>query len=128
MTSFQIPIKSARGRSQKLIRNNEMWIFNKNEFLSVVQHRDKPDHLMIRYRNVEQAEACTLAGEVSVTPSADYIARKVVSKNAFKQWMVEQIDNIDYDNYKNATYSTLMHKAPLMSVWGTMHQWQATNG
>jgi hypothetical protein len=105
-----------------------MWIFTKNEFLSVVQHRDKPDHLMIRYRSVEQAEACTLPGEVSITPTADYIARKVVSKDVFKQWMTEQVDHLDYDNYKNAAYSTLMHKVPLMSVWGTMHQWQETNG
>jgi hypothetical protein len=105
-----------------------MWIFNKSEFLSVVQHRDKPDHLMIRYRNVDQAEACTLPGEVSVTPNADYIARKVVSKNNFKQWMIEQIDSIDYDNYKNATYSTPMHEAPLMEVWSIMHQWQETDG
>jgi hypothetical protein len=101
-----------------------MWIFTKNEFLSAVQHRDMPDHLMIRYRSIEQAEACTLPGEVSVTQNADYIARKTVSKESFKQWMNEQIDDLDYDNYKNSTYTTLMSKAPLMGVWSTMHQWQ----
>ena len=101
-----------------------MWIFTKNEFLSAVQHRDMSDHLMIRYRNIKQAEACTLPGEVSVTQNADYIARKTVSKESFKQWMNEQIDDLDYDNYKNSTYPTSMSKAPLMDVWSSMHQWQ----
>ena len=101
-----------------------MWIFTKNEFLSAVQHRDMQDHLMIRYRNIKQAEACTLPGEVSVTQNADYIARKTVSKESFKQWMNEQIDDLDYDNYKNSTYATSMSKAPLMDVWSSMYQWQ----
>ncbi|NWK55663.1 hypothetical protein HW115_08570 [Verrucomicrobiaceae bacterium N1E253] len=101
-----------------------MWIYTRNEFVSAVQHRDRPDHLMIRYRNIEQAKACSLPADISITPDADYIARKVISKDDFKQWMLKQIDLLDYDNYKRATHATSMHQAPLMDVWSSMYQWQ----
>lgn len=101
-----------------------MWIFTSNEFLSVVRHRDKADHFMIRYRNREQAEACTLSGEIHITPMADYIARKVVHEDELKQWMLKQLDALTYDNYKNSTHDTLMNQAPLMQVWQSMHEFQ----
>jgi len=101
-----------------------MWIFTNNEFLSAVRHRDMPDHLMIRYRNREQAQACTIPGEVTITQMADYIARKTVSETDFTNWMVDKIQELQYDNYKDSTKQTMMHEAPLMDVWQTMHQWQ----
>jgi len=101
-----------------------MWIFTSDEFLSVVRHRDKPDSLMIRYRSREQAEACTLPGDVSITQLADYIARKTVKETDFVDWMINKTASLQYDNYKNSTADTLMHKAPLMRVWDTMYQWQ----
>lgn len=101
-----------------------MWIFSQNEFLSVVRHRDDKSLLMIRFRSEEQAEACTLPGEVIITPEADYIARKVVHEVDFKEWMKQQIDDLQYDNYKNSTYSTPMHDMPLMQIWSHCYQFQ----
>ena len=104
-----------------------MWIFTSNEFLSVVRHRDKPKHLMIRYRSRQQAEACTLAGKVTITPMADYIARKTVKESDFIKWQTQQIKSLQYDNYKNSTHDTLMHDAPLMDVWQSMHSYQTVS-
>lgn len=101
-----------------------MWIFTSNEFLSIVRHRTKPDHFMVRFRTVEQAEQCTLKGTVTVTPTADYIARKVVHEADLKDWMLQQLTDLQYDNYKNSTHDTPMHDAPLMDVWQSMHNFQ----
>lgn len=101
-----------------------MWIFTSNEFLSVVRHRDKPEHLMIRFRSRAQAEACTLDGEITITPTADYVARKTVRESDFVSWMITQTAELQYDNYKNSTQDTLMHEAPLMKVWQCMYDWQ----
>ena len=61
-----------------------MWIFNKDGYFSAVEHRDKPDHLMVRARRKEDIErlAEKLQAKAAFTPDADYAFRVTVSKSA----------------------------------------------
>jgi hypothetical protein len=101
-----------------------MWIFTKNGFVSAVGHRDKPDTLLIRSRDKISLEGIADFAQVKIkrTPDADYLYRIEVSKTVFAVWMADQIEDIDYDNYK-----TKVHKVrgndfadPLHDVWSVM--------
>ncbi|MDR9497813.1 MAG: hypothetical protein RI556_01450 [Hydrogenovibrio sp.] len=106
-----------------------MWIFTRDGFLSAVAHRDQPDHLMVRARERSHLQSMIDFAKsyepivVSNTPSADYHWRCVVSKRTFAAFMAEQIQGIDYDNFKGSLADADYHDACL-GVWQTMHDFQ----
>ena len=68
-----------------------MWICLNDAFISAVQHRDKPNHLMVRARRREHLAAVFPEAEIIETPTADYRWRVVVTKNAFKKGLLSDI-------------------------------------
>jgi hypothetical protein len=81
-----------------------MWVFTTFGFFSVVQHRGKPDRLLVRGRVRADVEALArrLVEPLQHTPNADYPYRVEVDRLDFATVMTEAVDGVDYDNFKNA--------------------------
>lgn len=102
-----------------------MWVFTQTGFVSAVQNRHNPDYLVVRARDrqslQELADVCAV--EIKFMTGSDYPYRVFVSKEDFRSWMNDQIDFLDYDNFKNQVAITRGKDfaRTLGSVWSTMH-------
>jgi len=94
-----------------------MWIFMKNSFVSVVQHRKYPDVVIVRARRKEHLEA--LGFQPVRTKNADYLWRSLITKALFYRQLELAVKAIDYPNFKNA--SKLDHEL-LMRIWELVYQ------
>lgn len=100
-----------------------MWIFTNQGFISAVQHRDKPQHLMVRARRLEHLRAIFPGEEVTQTENADYRYRVTVHTIDFKKALCAQVDVLEYDNFKRSIPDHEYHDA-CSQVWGVMHRLQ----
>ena len=102
-----------------------MWLFTETGFLSAVRHSENPDALIVRARDevslwglAEDAQSPIVA-----TPEHDYPFRTTVSKDLFTEWVLEQVSNLDYTNYKAHMWSERPEFGDaLHDVWVAMHQ------
>jgi hypothetical protein len=90
-----------------------MWIFCKLGFFSAVQHRDKPDILLVRGRfggdlerllsslSPEDRDVCSAVAE---TPNADYLYRLEMPKRVFAKAVGEIAEEINSDNFKDSVH------------------------
>ena len=100
-----------------------MWIFLNNAYLSIVRHRDQPNHLLVRARNSGDIEAVFPQAEVKITPHGDYLFRAVVDESLVAAAIKASILNIDYDNFKGSIVDDRYHDA-CMRVWLIMNAYQ----
>ena len=102
-----------------------MWLFTETGFISAVQHRNKPGHMMVRARDKKSLVPLSrLANsEITNTPTADYPYRTVVSDSDLTAFMKVSVANLDYDNFKSRVAVTRGYNFAhaLMSVWSAMH-------
>jgi hypothetical protein len=107
-----------------------MWIFTNFGFVSAVNHRTKKDTLLVRAREPGVLEALGERHGVNVsvkkTPSADYLYRAEISKRVFAKMISEEIEAIDYPNFKDSFHAakeenTATSHSALMSVWNVMY-------
>jgi hypothetical protein len=96
-----------------------MWLFLNNSALSVVQHRDKKDVLLVRSRVQGDIERAIPEAQVWEDHEADYMYRAEVNRDDFKQALGRAVDSIDYGNFKASVPDTKRHTA-YMNVWGAM--------
>ena len=102
-----------------------MWIFTSEGFVSVVQHSEKPDTLIVRARDEDSLLSLVEATGATLkhTPSNDYPYRIGVLRRAFSSWLADQVSNLDYSNYKAAMgLSRPDFHSALADVWVAMHQ------
>ncbi|RPA70295.1 hypothetical protein EF405_03195 [Cyclobacteriaceae bacterium YHN15] len=78
-----------------------MWIASKSGFVSVVQHFEKQDMLLVRARVRKDLQSLFDNKRIIELDYADYRFRVEVSKQEFAEIMVNQIKDIDYPNFKN---------------------------
>jgi len=99
-----------------------MWLFTKNSFVSIVQHRERPDDVLIRARVKKHLERLFphKAEEIYADSDADYKYRLLVSKKELAEVLSAYIlQSLDYDNFKAAqepddpAWSRFLHE-----VWG----------
>ena len=92
-----------------------MWIAFKDGFISVVQHRELPNCLLVRarcmahidaVRNLYRAKQLPVP-DVVKSPRADYPYRLYVNKQDFASIVNELVMSIEYDNFKSAVGSTV---------------------
>ena len=111
-----------------------MWIFCKLGFFSAVEHRERPDNLLIRARFKGDLERLYKAmdqisrsecGPIQETPDADYRYRMECPKIWFSEVLREQAEEIDYDNFKNAVHEGTVRDGAYMDVWRAL--WAAQN-
>jgi len=102
-----------------------MWIFTNSGFLSVVAHRDNKEVLLVRARRAGEIESIFPKAETFKMESADYHYRAEIKRDEVAQVMAEQIQNIEYDNFKSSVNDNKRHDA-YMGVWSVMYAYQAT--
>lgn len=104
-----------------------MWLFTEEGFVSAVAHRDDKTLMMVRARDKKSLERLALIADTKIitTPTgSDYPHRVVVTKEVFKDWVTETIDNVVYDNFKTQVAKTRGYEyaEPLHDVWAVMLQ------
>ena len=101
-----------------------MWVFLNDSFLSIVQHREKPELLMVRARIAGDIERAFPGVTASRTPNADYLFRAEILREVVNVAMNNAVNKINYDNFKNSVDEHDRHDA-YMKVWETMVRFQA---
>lgn len=103
-----------------------MWVFTKHGFVSAVQNKHDSNEVLVRARDRRSlaAVADATGGSIVHTRSADYPYRLSIHKAAFAEWMLAQVDGIDYANFKDTVVVTrgADYERHLMTVWSVMHQ------
>lgn len=93
-----------------------MWIMHPRGFYSAVQHRDKPDTLLIRARceaDIRGLKDLLPDAEPFPLTNSDYEWRLECSVAEWMTAMARMTTEIDYPNFKNAIRSDKHHKAYL---------------
>lgn len=107
-----------------------MWVFTKSGFVSCVKHRDKPDTILVRARLREQLEAFigpNNAANIYEDDRADYPIRVDLGLVEFKYLLLEQVDAIDYPNFKSSIPHTdegRRYCSACHNVWFAMRKMQ----
>ena len=106
-----------------------MWIFTKNAFLSVVSDREdvNGDRLLVRARRAGDIENVFEDAEVFSVPGSDYAFRAWVKRDVVANLMFDEVQNIDYDNFKDAIQDNDYHNAAI-DVWLVMNNYQGRMG
>jgi len=102
-----------------------VWVFTDSGFISAVRPSGDHDNVLVRARDAESLDALAkMAGQViEHSPERDYPYRITASNEVFAKFLTENVDFMDYTNFKNqvlATRGSYYAKA-LSSVWSTMH-------
>lgn len=108
-----------------------MWVFLNNAFLSIVAHRTKPQHLLVRARFPEDLARVFPRALVETTPDADYRYRCTVTRLQVQRAMGSAVMNVTYPNFKASVSPSEPHRQRAYGrVWGVMEdaQWSALNG
>ena len=99
-----------------------MWIALTEGWLSIVAHRDKPDHLLVRARNPKHIRH-TFGEQVMYTDAdADYPFRADVPREDVARFLVRRLEDMAYDNFKNTIDDDPYHDAAV-DVWRTMFRY-----
>lgn len=102
-----------------------MWLFTETGFLSAVRHSENPDALVVRARDEESLRGLSEAAETPIlpTPDHDYPFRVHVGRDVFAEWVLGQVSNLNYLNYKGHMWDERPHfHNALSDVWVAMHQ------
>lgn len=101
-----------------------MWMFSETGFVSAVQDKKNPKKLVVRGRDRKSLEPLAKFARTKIIEGGgtDYPFRVYVTRSKFGQWVAEQIENLDYTNYKGRMYSTRPDfGTALHNVWDDMH-------
>ena len=99
-----------------------MWIALTEGWLSIVAHRDNPDYLLVRARNPSHIRR-TFGERVMYTDAdADYPFRADVPRRAVIDFLINRLERMTYDNFKNTIDDDRYHDAAV-DVWRTMFRY-----
>lgn len=99
-----------------------MWLFTATGFVSAI---NKDGGLVVRARDRQSLKPLSDFTRTKIvhTPLADYPYRLMTDKSQFNSWLSEQIDLLDYPNFKSEIAATRGYNfaKPLNKVWSVMH-------
>jgi hypothetical protein len=98
-----------------------MWVMLSNAFFSIVDKDCDFGELMVRARRPGDLEKVfpSTRGKVQEFTTSDYHYRCAISRDEIKAVMCDQIDRIDYSNFKKTVKDDPLHRAYLR-VWHAM--------
>jgi hypothetical protein len=96
-----------------------MWVLLNDSFLSIVRHRSKHNHLLVRARRREDIALIFPGARVVDGGGTDYEFRAVVKRRAVENAMTAEVRRIDYDNFKDSVPEKHRHDVYL-SVWSVL--------
>jgi hypothetical protein len=79
-----------------------MWIFMSESLLSIVAHKTRPNHLLVRARGLHDIAEVFPNAEVEHTPSADYPYRAVLPRKVVARRIAAELEDIQYPNFKDS--------------------------
>lgn len=94
-----------------------MWVYSKSGFVSIVEHFNDPDILVVRARVLEDLTPFMLDGYTPVhTPANDYAYRLLLPRPHVATVMLTLVSKIDYSNFKGTIKNKKRHDIYLR-VW-----------
>lgn len=100
-----------------------MWLFTSKGFVSIVQDHNHKDNLLVRARVKSHLQALFPQSKVTETLDSDYRFRCSLHRKLVEQVVADQVNAIDYWNFKDSVIDPDYHGACLR-VWSSMHQLQ----
>jgi len=97
-----------------------MWIFTNKGFVSIVEKDCNPGELLVRARRKQDILKIFPDAKVSSTPKADYAFRARISRQKIEKVIADQINGIDYDNFKNSISDNHLHSV-CSRVWNAAY-------
>jgi hypothetical protein len=103
-----------------------MWVFVRNSFLSVVEDEKDSRVLVVRSRIRGDIERLFPGARVDedTTASRDYRYRAWLWRSAVVKVIAQEVDQIDYPNFKNALIEHEGRGWSYFRVWESMSQLQ----
>lgn len=102
-----------------------MWICQSRAFLSIVAHRTKPDHLLVRARvDGHIQEVFGQDVEVYHKPGGDYAFRADLTREFVAVVIGTNVRNISYGNFKDSVKDNALHDA-YSGFWSIMYRLQS---
>lgn len=102
-----------------------MWIFLNDAFVSIVAHREKPEHLHVRARIAGDLERAFPGSDVLETPHGDYRFRADIPRKAVARVMGDALEAIEYPNFKGSIAAGDRDRyGTYTDVWSSMLDWQ----
>lgn len=104
-----------------------MWLFSETGFVSAVVDSQDKNKIVVRSRDKESLRPLMeFAGVKMSYPkrATDYPHRVVVTRQQYADWVLNQIEEMQYTNYKNRVHQSRGDEfaRPLHQVWSTMLQ------
>lgn len=96
-----------------------MWVLLNDSFLSIVAHRDKPRHLLVRARQRDDIALVFPGIRIIADGGSDYEFRAVVKRKTVEAAMIHEVRRIDYTNFKDSVPNKQRHDIYL-SVWSIL--------
>lgn len=101
-----------------------MWIITNKSFMSIVQNIQDPEQFVVRARikgDLEEFFGDSII--VIETDDSDYRFRTFVSRDEFKNKIIENINSIDYSNFKNSVKDKERY-GWYTQIWSVMYRVQ----
>ena len=96
-----------------------MWIAHSEGWLSIVAHRDRPDHLLVRARAHDHITSMFPDAEIYEPGRCDYRFRADILRTVVAETLMERLETIEYDDFKSSLSSHRLHRA-MVDIWTIM--------
>jgi len=99
-----------------------MWVVLNDAFFSIVQNRDDKDQFVVRARFEGDIEK-VFDVDAIVSENSDYRFRAFLPKSVVKEMLNQEVDRIDYDNFKNSVDDDVRHDV-YTGIWAVLFNFQ----
>ena len=99
-----------------------MWLFFSDGFLSIVAHRDLPDYLLVRTRNMSHLKDLFPKAEHFTLLNSDYPHRAIIPRKVACDMITNYMMSMKYDNFKKSVPDKHFKDACNM-IWSIMYQY-----
>ena len=100
-----------------------MWIYLTEGAFSIVAHRDKPDHLLVRSRHPNSIRRAFPHAKQYYIQDADYPYRADIRRNHVAEFLIQRLTLMTYDNFKNTVVNDEDYSNLLNKIWATHFNW-----
>lgn len=99
-----------------------MWIYLTEGAFSIVAHRDKPRHLLVRSRHPEAINRAFPNAKQYYIMDADYPYRADIYRSDVAEFISQRMVLMTYNNFKN-TVDDESYGMLLKNTWATYFNW-----
>lgn len=102
-----------------------MWVIMNKAYFSIVENKNNQKELLVRARVAGDIERVFPDAEVLKNTGADYLYRASISKSVVSNTLKNEIENIDYGNFKNTVpWEDELRHDVYFNVWNELSKLQ----